>query len=40
MVFLSRFIPILVCVGLLAGVVQAQSVGTIHRYCGRCYKRR
>ena len=29
MVFLSRFIPILVCVGLLSGVVQAQSVGTV-----------
>ena len=29
MVFLSRFIPILVCVGLLHSVVQAQSVGTV-----------
>ncbi|MDE2832388.1 MAG: carboxypeptidase-like regulatory domain-containing protein, partial [Gemmatimonadota bacterium] len=29
MAFFSRFIPILVCVGLLSGVVQAQSVGTI-----------
>ena len=26
---MSRFIPILVCVGLLSGVVQAQSVGTV-----------
>ena len=29
MAFLSRFIPILVCVGLLSDVVQAQSVGTV-----------
>ena len=29
MAFFSRFIPILVCVGLLSGVVQAQSVGTV-----------